>query len=401
MGNTLLTISYITREALMVLENQLGMAKNIHRGYDDQFKTKGAAKGNTINIRKPVRYLGTLGAALGIEDATETSIPLTLTTQFHVGIAFTTADMTLSITDFSKQFLKPAVSAIANKVDFDCTLLYRAIYNLMGTPGVIPNALSVYLDAQARLDDEAAPLDDRCNLINPKMNSKIVDALKGLLLPGNKIEKQFNKGRMGEALNMDWVMDQNVRVHTFGPQGGTPQVNGANQTGSQLITNGWTAAAANRVKAGDVFTIANVFKVNPQNRQASTDLCQFVATADAASDGAGNVTIQISPPITVAGAFQTVDSTPANGAALTLAAAANTKSAQGLMFHESAFALGMADLLLPEGVDRAARVSDDQVGLSIRMVRAYDINSDRLPCRLDVIYGTCVPYPEMATRVAA
>lgn len=401
MANTLLTISEITNEALMVLENSLTVAKHVSRDYDDQFAVKGGAVGNTINIRKPPRYVGTTGPGLNIEDATETSVPLSLTTQFHVDIAFTTVDMTLSITDFSRQFIKPQIAAIANKVDFDTTLLYQSVYNTIGTPGVIPNALATYLDAQARLDDEAAPTDDRVVCMTPKMNAKIVDALKGLLVPGAKVEKQFNKGRMGEALNMDWYMDQNLRTHTIGPLGGTPAVNGANQVGNSLITNGWTAAAANRLKKGDVFTIANVFAVNPQNRQPTQDLRQFVATADAASDGAGNLTVQISPAIIVAGPFQTVDSLPANGAAITVFGAASTKTPQGLMFHESAFALGFADLILPEGVDRAARVSDKQLGISIRLVRQYDINTDRLPCRTDVLYGTTTTYAEMACRIAS
>lgn len=407
MSNTLLTISEITLEAVRVLENQLTFANKINRDYDDQFAIEGAKIGDTINIRKPPRYIGRTGAALQIEDSTETSVPLTLGTQFGVDIVFTTKDLTLSIDRFSERFLKPALATVANKIDRDGLQLYQTVANYVGTPGTTPNQLLTYLNAGVFMDNEATPDDGlRTVCLNPQMQATIVNALSGLFNPQGQIGKQYIKGRMGEAANLDWYKDQNVNVHTIGPLGGTPLVTSSGSSGSTLVTRGWTASAASRLKKGDIISIANVNAVNPQNRQVTGTPRYFVVTADFSSDGSGNGSVSISPAIvgpvsaTVPAQFQNVDAIPVDGAAITVFGAASTQTPQGLAFHRDAFTLGTADLYLPKGVDMAARVSDKDTGLSVRMVRAYDINNDRCPCRLDVLYGYAAIYPELACRVA-
>lgn len=409
MSNTLLTISEITLEAVRVLENQLTFANKINRDYDDQFAIEGAKIGDTINIRKPPRYVGRTGQALQIEDSTETSIPLTLGTQFGVDIVFTTKDLTLSIDRFSERFLKPALATVANKIDRDGLALYQSVANYVGTPGTTPSQLMTYLNAGVLMDNEATPDDGlRTVCVNPQMQATIVNALTGLFNPQKNIGEQYVKGEMGEAANLKWYKDQNVNVHTIGQQGGTPLFDGTGATsGSTIKIKGWTSAAATRVKKGDIFSIANVNAVNPQSRQITGTVRYFVATADGASDVSGNMTLSISPAIVgpnldgSPSQFQNVDALPIDGAAITMFGAASVQTPQGLAFHRDAFTLGTADLYLPKGVDMAARVSDKDTGLSVRMVRAYDINLDRCPCRLDVLYGYAPIYQELACRVAA
>jgi hypothetical protein len=403
MANSLLTISMITRESLRILENNLTFAKGVNRQYDDSFAVGGAKIGDTLNVRKPARYVGRTGTALAVEDHTETSVPLQLNTQFGVDINFTSKELALSIDEFSDRILKPAMATVANKIDRDGCALYKSIANSVGVPGTIPTgatAFKTYLQAGAKMDYEGAPRDGlRSLVIDPGAQVEIVDALKGLFQSGDQIMSQYEKGNMGQAAGFKWSMDQNVNVHTVGVQGGTPVINGAAQTGSSLITNGWTAAALLRVKKGDVFTIAGVNAVNPQTRVTTGQLRQFVATADSSSDGSGNMTIPIYPAIVTSGAFQTVDVGPANGAALTVLGASGAISPAHLAYHRDAFTLACADLPLPGGVDMASRVSDKQLGLSARMVRAYDINNDKFPCRLDILYGWAVLYPELACRI--
>lgn len=400
MANSLLTISMITKECLRVLENNLAFTKGTSRDYDDQFAIGGAKIGDTINIRKPARYVGRTGTALAVEDHTETSVPLQLGTQFGVDINFTSKDLTLSIDEFSDRIAKPAMATVANKMDADGLALYKSVYNAVGTPGTTPTALKTYLQAGAKMDYEATPRDDNRSLvIEPTAQVEIVDSLKSLFQSGDQIMKQYEQGNMGQAAGFKWSMDQNVAVHQVGPLGGTPLVNGAGQTGASLVTNGWTAAAASRLKAGDTFTIAGVFAVNPQSRASTGQLRQFVVTADVSSDASGNATIPISPAIVTSGAFQTVTASPGAGAAITVLGAANTLTPVNLAYHKNAFVLGCADLLLPKGVDMAARVSDKQLGLSARMVRAYDINNDKFPCRFDILYGWKAVYPELACRI--
>jgi hypothetical protein len=374
----------------------------VNRQYSSKFAIEGAKIGTVINARKPPRYVGRTGTAIGVEDATETQVPVTLTTQFGVDISFSSADLSLSISDFSNRFIKPAIATIANKIDFDGLQLFKTVANSVGTPGTTPNSLLTYLLAGVKLDDNSTPMDgERSCIVNPLMQATIVDALKGLFQSSTEIKAQYEKGMMGTAAGFDWYMDQNVGVATIGPQGGTPLVNGASQSGSSLIVDGFTAAAASRLVKGDVFTIAGVFGVNPQNRQSTGALQQFVVTAAVSSDAAGNATIPIFPAITLTGAFQTVTALPADNAALTVVGAANTVSPQGMAFHKDAFTFVSADLQLPRGVDMAARVSDPETGLSVRMVRQYVIATDQFPCRLDILYGWKELYPENACRIQA
>lgn len=403
--NTLLTISMITREALMVLENNLVFTKFVRRDFDNQYGKVGAKIGTVLNIRKPPRYVGRVGQALQLEDATETSVPLALTTQRGVDFAFTSQDLELSVDDFSDRFVEPGIASVANNIDFDGLKQYLNVYNEIGTPGMVPNALLTYLQAGQRLDEEAAPRDKkRSVIISPAMQAVIVDALKGLFHESSEIERQYEEGTMGITGGLKWSMDQNAPVQTVGAQGGTPVVNAAGQTGNVITSSGWTINTQ-VLNQGDVITFANVFAVNPQSKQSTGALRQFVVTANVQSNGAGVANIPIAGPgglgIIVAGPFQTVTASPANNAAISVQGAPNTQSPRGLAFHRDAFAFACADLPLPGGVDKAARVNDDQLGMSIRLIRAYDINTDRYPCRTDILYGWATLYPELACRVAS
>ena len=406
MANVLLTISMITREALRVLENNLRFTKFVRRDFDDSFGRAGAKIGTVLNIRKPPRYVGRTGQGLSIEDATETQVPLVLTTQRGVDIAFTSQDLALNIDDFSDRFIKPAVANVANNIDFDGMSQYVNVFNTLGTPGTVPNALLTYLQAGQRLDEEAAPRDDeRALVISPAMQATIIDTLKGLFQESTEIGRQYEEGTMGRSIGFKWSMDQNVNINVVGALGGAGVVNGANQVGSSLVTNGWTINITGLFLRGNVITIGSgatgTFAVNPQNKQSTGALRQFVVTANVNSDGAGNATIPISPAIITTGPFQNVVASPTNGATINPLGLANTSTPQALAFHKDAFALGSADLPLPGGVDMAARVADKQQGFSMRLVRAYDINTDRFPTRIDVLYGWTTLYAELAARVAS
>ncbi len=410
MANTYLTISMITREALMVLENILTFTKHVNREYDDQFARSGAKIGATVNVRKPPRYIVTRGQALQIQDSTEQQVPVTLTTQYQCATTYSSQDLALSIDDFSKRFIRPQIAAIANAVDFDGLLLYKKIANLVGTPGTVPNALLTYLNAGVVLDNNACPRDrQRSAVIGPQMQATLVDALKGLFQDSSDIARQYEDGTMGRTAGLKFSMDQNVNAHTVGPLGGTPAVAGAGQTGASINTSGWTGAAAKRLNQGDVIQFAGVNAVNPQNRQDVGRLQDFTVTADVNSDAGGLAAIPIDPPIILTGPFQTVTASPANGALISVfstaaagqGALANTVSPQGLAFHPDCFCLACADLPLPGGVDMAARVSDKQLGLSLRLIRDYDIQTDQWPTRIDFLAGWAVLRPELACRVAS
>jgi hypothetical protein len=393
MSNTLLTPSVIAKRALAVLQNNLGMASRVYRAYANEF----TAIGGTVTIRKPNRFTVSSGPALAVQDVTEQSTSITVDQQKHVDFSFSSVELTLTIEEFQRRYLDPAMATLANHIDFTLLSLYKDVYNTVGTVGTTPATYAVLGSAAQKLDEEAARMDGRTTILNPAARWAMADALKGLFNPQSQISSIVQRGELGQIGNGAIFMDQNVNVHTNGQRGGTPLVNGASQTGSSLITDGWTAAAANRVKKGDVFTIANVYAVNPQNRTSTGSLRQFVVTADTSSDGSGNATIPISPAITLTGAYQTVDSLPADNAALTFVGNASASFPNNIEFTPDAFALVTVPLEVPRGVHFAAREEDG--GISMRIVSAYDINNDVIPTRIDVLYGMKTLYPEQAVRI--
>lgn len=413
MSNTLLTINQITRESMMVFENSLTFTKRIRRKYDNSFAKSGAKIGSVLNLRLPPRYVQTSGQGLQLQDVTETSVPLTLTTQAQRAFQFTSADLALNIDDFTKRFVKPAVVSLANQVDSDGLALYKTVYNVVGTPGSPPSTLATYLNAGVLLDNNSTPRDDeRALCINPQMQATIVNSLTNIFNPTGTISRQYEKGQMSTGtIGFDWYMDQNVKVHTIGPLGGsTPNVASVPAQGATSIsTQGWTAAAALRLNVGDVFTIGAagttpVNGVNPVSLQSTGSLQQFVVTAPVSSDSSGNATINFQPPIQSTGPFATVNQLPTTGSTnglITVFGAGSTATPQGLAFHPDAFTWATADLPLPQGVDMRDRVKDDQLGLSIRLIRAYDINTDRYPLRIDFLYGFAPIYPQWACRIAS
>lgn len=415
MANNLLTISMITNEALMVLENELTFSGQVDRNYDDQFAVTGAKIGATLNVRRPGRFVGTSGPALNVEDFNETSVPVTLSTQFHVDTQFTSQDLALSLDMFSDRILKPAVAAIANKVDFDgLTLAKNNTANIVGTAGTPPTGLITYLTAGAFLDAEGAPRDGRRScVIEPFTSATIVDSLKGLFVPSDVISKQYQKGMMGrDSAGVNWYMDQNVVAQTFGSYS-TATLACATTTATGFLTSGWaststialTATTATAgLKQGDVIQIDGVFAVNPQNRQAygSNKLRNFVVTANVTVATSGTTSVTVSPAVISAGQFQNVSiPTTSATAAVTPFNKTGTVSPQNIVMHKNAFCLATADLELPDGVHFAGRASDKELGLSLRVVRQYTINNDSIPTRVDVLYGWAPLYPELACRVAA
>jgi hypothetical protein len=275
---------------------------------------------------------------------------------------------------------------------------------------VTPASYLTYLQAGAILSEEAAPRgDDRSLMLNPLSMATIANANAVLFNPQGAISEQYRSALMSQAGGWQWYEDQNVTAHTVGPLGGTPLIDGAGQTGSSLLTKGWTMAAASRLKRGDVFTIGGVYAVNPQSRLSQGRLRMFVVTADVSSTAGGAATIPIYPPLVPLNAdgspaqFQTVNAAPADSAPITVQGAAGVISPQNLGFHRNALTLGTVDMEIPWGMPRewVERVSDEDSGISIRMLHYYNGTNDISGARLDVLYGWCLIYPELCVRIAA
>ena len=398
MSNSLLTIDMITRKSLEILENSLVLTRNCNRQYDDSFAVSGAKIGSTLRIRKPDRALVTDGAALQVQDDNEQYTTLTVASQKHIGVNFTSAELTMQLDDFAERVLKPRISQLASSIDADVANAYKNIYASVGTPGTTPATSLVLLQAQQKLNEYAAPMYNRYGTVNPAANAGLVEGMKGFFNPTSTISKQFTSGMMGTGvLGYDEInMSQSITSHLNGTWGTTiTSTSTVTVQGQATLAISFTGSSKTW-KQGDVFTIAGVNGVNPQTRVSTGSLQQFVVTADLTASTTG--TLAISPALYTADhALATVDAFPLATAVVTMLGTATTLYPQNLVYQKDAITFATADLLLPQGVDMASRQNHN--GISMRIVRQYDINNDRMPCRIDVLYGYSVIRPEMACRL--
>ncbi len=397
MSNSILTIDMITRKALEILENNLVITRNVNRQYDDSFAVEGAKIGSTLRIRLPDRALVTDGAALQVQDDNEQFTTLTVASQKHIGVNFTSAELTMQLDDFAERVLKPRISQLASSIDADVANAYKSIGNSVGTPGTTPSTSLVLLQAQQKLNENAAVMNPRYATVNPAANAGLVEGMKGLFNPTDTISKQFKNGMMGTGvLGYDEInMSQSIKQHTTGTRAATGATTGAAVTSEGAATLTLTVGSGEIINVGDVFTIADCYAVNPQTRESTGSLFQFVALASSTSTTTATVTV--APMYSAANALATMNTLPANSKAVVFVGAASSQYAQNLVYHKDAITFATADLLLPQGVDMAARAVHN--GISLRVVRQYDINNDRMPCRIDVLYGFSTIRPQMGCRI--
>ena len=408
MANDILTIDDITTEAQALLHNSIAFTGQVYRGYDDRFGVMGAQIGDTLRIRNPDRSTVRTTKTLNAQDFDEDYVTLELDQQAGVDCNFSTKELALDINSFSAQVLRPKIAQLASHVDHrGMTVAAKNIYSNVGTPGVTPSTAKVLLDAGVKMDWLATPRDgQRCVSVDPQANADLVNGLKGLFHPGDTISGNYREGTLNASQlgYRELAMTQNVYVLTTGTgcDSSAPLVDTtALAEGATTLHIDGLGGATDTFKAGEKFTIANVYSVNPETRQSTGQLQQFTITADATAAGS-EVDLSISPAIHTNLASdvskQTVYTTETSlagldGNAITFAATtASTTYPMNIAHHKDCVVLGTADLELPEGVHFAGRQTMD--GISIRILRAYDVNNDNMPCRIDCLHGWLVKRPE-------
>jgi hypothetical protein len=409
MPNTLATPSWTLKEVLRGYNNEVKFVSNLNRTYDDQYVVAGAKVGYTVNARLPQRFTVTDGQAFQPQALFDQTVPITLTNQKNVGFGYSTASQTMEIDEVRDRYVQPAAEALANACDvLAYAQVYRDVYSAVGTPGTTPSTNLLYLQAGVKLTDLATPQSGRKAVLDPMAMVTLVNANLASFNPSSKISGAFTNGRFADnVLAIDeWYQDPNKAIHTTGTfTASTPLVNGASQTGSSLVTNGW-ASGASTLKKGDIFTLAGVNSVNPLSYTSTGRLQQFVVTADI-SDTTGAMTISISPSIITSGQLQTVDASPASGAAITVVGAtaaaggtlATTTSPQTMVFHPDFAAFVTADLVDPGEGAMSKSVRSKQFGTAIRWVQQYQIGTDQKPSRLDILIGAATLQPRLACRI--
>jgi hypothetical protein len=400
MSNTLLTINMITKEALRVLHQKCNFINNVNRSYDDRYANEGAKIGDSLRIRLPVRYTATIGtsASISVQNTVEENVNLTVQRRGQVAMRFTSQEMTLSLDDFSNRIIKPAVSVLAAGIEADALSMTNSVYNSVNNLGAALNFRQTALAAK-RLDDSLAPDDDqRVALLNTQDRVDFVDSTKGLFQSSANIAQQYKRGVIGTTSGFDFYQNTLMPTSTTGTMASatTMTVSGADQVGSvvNIVAGG---ALTNTFAVGDIVTFAGCFEVHPETKASTGRLQQFVVTATATANGTTPIALSISPAIVTSTGRQNVSASPTNGGAVVKVGAASQVYRPSLFFHPDAFAFATADLEMPRGVDMASRQVMD--GISMRIVRQYDISEDRMPCRIDVLYGYQAIRPELATRV--
>lgn len=395
MANTNLTIDMITNEALMVLHQKANFLGTITREYDSSYAKSGAKIGDTLRIRLPNQYTVRTGAALNTQDVTETNTSLQVATQKGVDLNFSSEELTMDIDKFSDRIIKPAISVLVANIEADVMNVYKQVANQVNNVGSAATFAKM-IEGSKKLTDSLAPYDNRSLNMNTQDNVDMVDALKGLFNDQNKLSENYREGRLASNfMGFGEIMENTIwPSHTTGSDDGTGDhlVNGANQTGA-TITHG--SEGDGTFVEGDIITFAGCYDVHPETKATRSNLKQFVVTA---AMSATDTTVSISPSIVTSGGNQNVSASPTTGGAITKVGGASAVHGISMGYHKDAFAFATADLVMPNGVDMASRKVLD--GVSMRLVRQYDINNDKFPCRLDILYGYKAIRPELATRYA-
>jgi hypothetical protein len=407
-GNTYNNIAKITHSAMKVLRNNLVLIPRVNRTYEPEFGSGMGKIGDTVNARIPGYGTVTRGKVASPAGYNDSYIPVTVA-QVNASLKFSSKELALNVEEggeFERSVLGPQMAALVNQMEADGFNLYNQFSSSTGTPGTKPTDLQYFLDAGAAMAEFAAPVDDEIYAyLSPRVQSSMVNGLKGLFQDSSEISKQYKKGVMGTAAGMNFMMSQNVPTHTVGTFSGTPAMNGTTLEGATtLAINSW-GGATDSLKKGDVIAIAGVYAVNPVSKQSTGQLMQFRVTADYAATSNAMAALPISPAVYTAtsGPLQNVTALPLTTAAVTIFGAAATYSAKvspaNLVMHRDAMAFVAADLPQTTSSDLQHRVRDKDLGLSIRLSRYWDGMNDDLLFRLDVLYGWAVLRDKFGCRV--
>lgn len=413
MSNTTLTADIIAKEATMILENELVMAKQVYRGYENEFSNSvnGYSPGDTISIRRPTDFTVRDGDVASVQDVVEGSTSLTVDKKKGVDFQFSSTELTLDIKQLSERVIRPAMVQLANQVDADLMALYKYVPNWAGTPGNSVNSFADFAKAPEVMDSYAVPQADRSAALSPADHWALLGNQTSLYIQ-NAANGAYREGSLGKIGGIDTYMSQNVPTHTNGAFGGTVLIDmsitsstisyaDVKDTMTQTIhIDGLTSATA-QLAAGDTFTIAGVYAVNPVTKARLPFLKQFTVVSTPAAASSNEVDLVMYPAMIWTGAFKNVDVvgvTDLNNQAVTFVGSASTAYPQNLVFHRNAFALAMVPLEMPTAGVNGSRQS--YKGVSVRIQPYYDGTNDINKWRCDILYGVKAIDPRLATRLS-
>lgn len=414
MSNTTLTADIIAKEALMILDNECVMGKLVHRGYEEEFakKVNGYEVGETISIRRPTDFTVRDGATAAIQDVVEGKTTFTVDKQKGVDFKFTSQDLTLQIGDLSERVIKPAMVQLANQIDRDLMALYKYVPNHVTIPSGGIDSFADFALAAKRMDTIAIPGDNRYAVLTPSDTWSMLGSQTALYMQ-DVAKSAYREAELGMIGGIKTYMSRNYATHTTGARTGTDLVDQALVDGTHtwatykdattvtLHIDGAASETAGYWKAGDTFTISDVYDVNPVTKARLPHLKNFTMVADGTTAATNEGDATIWPPLILSGAQQTCylsSGTEINDNTVTYQGVASTAYDQNLFFHKNAFGLVMVPMVKPPGAVDVGRQS--YKGYSVRVIPYYDGTNDVSNWRLDVLYGTKAIDPRLAVRAS-
>lgn len=404
--NVIENTDLLCAETLMHVVNHLSVFPKCDRQWEDKFGVEGAKVGDSIRIRKPVNFDIRDGAARSAQPLQDPYLNFGVDQLFGVDFDYDVVEKTLSLDKMSERYLQPAARRIANEVDVRINrTAARQATNFFGTPGTNPTSVATYQSAMSQLRNLGVPKDGFMDMVQTvDAQQAIVTDLRGLIEPGGTIAKQNLNAAMFRAFGLNWDYDQNLYVHTTGAATGSGLVKGANQSGASIITDDWTVSTVGILKNGDKLNFPGCYAVNTVTGAQLGFLRTFTVTADQDSDGAGECTVPIDPPIVLTGPYKNVSASPDNDGGVQLFGHVSTYASkvtpmQLLIGNRAAIAVAVVGLEKPTGGVDASYKSDDQAGISILFSRQFDIDTFKTKCRFDVLIGVKVVLPDFLSVV--
>lgn len=397
MANKFLTTDLISIYTLAKFVNETPFLQTSSRNVEADFDMASYKIGDTVNIRRRNRFKTGDGQVTTPQSVQEQSEALVINHQYNVSMNYTMKDLTLSIDDFGERYVEPAIESMVNQMEFDiATQASRDLNFYVGTAGV-PLSSFASVDAANRkmrslgipkmgresycatsLTDAASLRSSLANFFNPTLNETIT--------------QRAALGRLGV---FDMFESQNIYTQIAGTPGAGPiTVVSEVSSGNSIAMTGFTPSTL-VAKIGDIFEVEDVYSINPLNYQSTGDFMQFVVTAPATSDGAGNATIFVNPTIISDSGNQNQNvSNPIPASAAVNFVASHTLN---LAYIDSGL-----DLVCPppEPLDLPfnKRETDKDMNVSILLSKQGDIINGVNIMRLDILCGFKW-HPEYAIRL--
>lgn len=391
MANTYKFIDMVARESLAELHEQAKLLKTVDRSYDDSFGKAGAKIGDTLRVRDANEFAIRSGNQMAISPIVETTQNLSLNYLKGVDMEFNHVDATLKtdspkdVAAFTKRYIRPAISKLISTIEYEALAYYTKMTpQVAGTAGSPINSISVPNLMRAKLNQHAAPQDDRYLQIDSNTMASIVNGSPAYFNPAAAISRQYKEGVVDMVAGARFI--NNERVWTL-----PNSADVAGEINGGTLTSGITTITVDGLSAapvpGMVFTVGSgsgevgLYDVHPETKQPYPHLKQFVVTS------ATTTSISFYPAMIwgTNDPRQNVSGAPADNADIVFVGAASTNYIQPLMYHKDAFQFVTANLPLVDDADKCAVESHE--GFSLRVWRASDIGNNRSLLRIDMLYG--------------